>query len=56
MLGHPKADQVFSKAYEMGHSSGLYEVFNYLIELSELFDYGKFGRGIKNESRKNRNS
>ena len=43
MLGHPKADQVFSKAYEMGHSSGLYEVFDYLIELSELFDYGKFG-------------
>ncbi len=36
LVGHPKADLLFSKAWEMGHSSGFGEVLNYYDELSEL--------------------
>ena len=36
MIGHPKAPLLFSKAWEMGHSSGLSEVHNYYVDLLEL--------------------
>jgi hypothetical protein len=34
--GHPKADKVYNKAWEFGHSSGLENVFYYLVHFSEL--------------------
>lgn len=33
---HPKANSVFSMAWEYGHSSGFREVYNYLQDLSQL--------------------
>jgi hypothetical protein len=33
---HPKADLLFSKAYDMGHSSGFSEVYSYAQDLVEL--------------------
>jgi len=36
VVGNPKADKCFSIAYEMGHSSGYQEVWNYFSELVEL--------------------
>lgn len=36
LTGHPKADLLYSKAYEMGHSSGHAEVANYYGDLAEL--------------------
>ena len=31
-------DKVYSKAYQMGHSSGLMEVHKYLVDLVEIFN------------------
>jgi hypothetical protein len=36
MKGHPKADKLFSKAWQMGHSNGYGEVANYYDDLHEL--------------------
>jgi hypothetical protein len=36
LAGHPKAEKVFAKAWERGHSSGYEEVFNVLEDLAEL--------------------
>jgi hypothetical protein len=36
ITNHPKADLLYSKAYEMGHSSGRSEVYNYALDLVEL--------------------
>ena len=36
MVGHPKADLLFGKAYQMGHSGGMQEVANYYSDLVEL--------------------
>lgn len=36
MTGHPKASILYSKAYERGHSSGLYEIANAYFDLLEL--------------------
>ena len=33
---HPKADLLYSKAYEMGHSAGYHEVWNIMQDLVEL--------------------
>ena len=38
LLGHPKADIIYSKAWDRGHSSGLPEVLLHLEDLAELFD------------------
>jgi hypothetical protein len=38
LIGHPKADILFSKAYERGHSSGYSEVWYYMQDLAELVD------------------
>ena len=37
LLDHPKANKIFSIAWEYGHSSGLHDVYYWLKELSELF-------------------
>ena len=37
-LPDDKADKVFSYCWEQGHSSGLYEVFSYAIEICELLN------------------
>ena len=34
--GHPKASMLWDKAWERGHSSGYYEVYNEVLDLSEL--------------------
>jgi hypothetical protein len=36
LKNHPKADVLFSKAWDLGHSSGFHEVWYYLQDLSEL--------------------
>jgi hypothetical protein len=36
MVGHPKADILFSKAWQMGHSAGYGEVASYYDELYDL--------------------
>lgn len=36
MTGHPKADLLYSKAYERGHSNGHEEIANYYDDLVEL--------------------
>lgn len=36
MTGHPKADKVWSKAWEDGHSAGYGEVANIYLDLAEL--------------------
>lgn len=36
MVGHPKADLLYGKAYQMGHSGGMQEVANYYSDLVEL--------------------
>ena len=36
MVGHPKADLLYDKAYEKGHSGGMQEVANYYSDLVEL--------------------
>lgn len=36
MVGHPKADSLWNKAWEQGHSSGLSEVLNAYQDLVEL--------------------
>lgn len=36
LTDNPKADLLFSKAWEHGHSSGLYEVFSWMEDLAEL--------------------
>ena len=38
LLDHPKADKIYHFAWEHGHSCGLYEVYYWLEELSELFE------------------
>ncbi|MGH7974860.1 MAG: hypothetical protein ACREBR_04995 [bacterium] len=35
-VGHPKADLLWSKAWEHGHSSGLYEVYNYYNDFADF--------------------
>ena len=36
MVGHPKADLLYGKAWHMGHAGGLHEVANYYADLVEL--------------------
>jgi hypothetical protein len=36
MVGHVKADLLYGKAYEMGHSAGFQEVASYYSDLVEL--------------------
>jgi hypothetical protein len=36
MVGHAKADLLYGKAYEMGHSGGMQEVASYYSDLVEL--------------------
>ena len=36
ILHHPKANVIFNKAYSSGHSSGHYEILNYLVDLDEF--------------------
>lgn len=36
LQNHPKADKVFAKAWDEGHSSGYMEVLNYLEDLADL--------------------
>ena len=36
LVGHPKEEKLYAKAWEFGHSSGLYDVAVYYDELSEL--------------------
>jgi hypothetical protein len=36
VLGHPKADECFYKAWDFGESSGLYDVEDYFRNLIEL--------------------
>lgn len=36
MVGHDKADLLYSKAWQMGHSGGMQEVANYYSDLVEL--------------------
>lgn len=36
MTGHPKAELLWSKAWDLGHSAGYGEVYNYLADLVEL--------------------
>lgn len=38
LLNHEKADRIFDKAWEKGHSGGLHEVFMNLEDLAELFE------------------
>lgn len=38
MTWHPKADKLFDKAWEYGSSSGLWDVEDYFMSLTELFD------------------
>lgn len=35
--GHPKADKAWSYAWQKGHSSGYYEVYNVLCDLHDYF-------------------
>jgi hypothetical protein len=35
---NPKAELLFTKAWELGHSSGYYEVYNYALELVTLIE------------------
>lgn len=36
ITGHPKAETLFQKAWEQGHSAGYEEVFNYASDLVDL--------------------
>lgn len=36
LFGHPKADKVYSLAWERGHSAGFHDIFVNLIELADL--------------------
>lgn len=36
LVNHPKADKLFNKAWEMGHSAGLSNVYHYYDDLYEL--------------------
>lgn len=36
MVGHPKADMLYSKAYELGHSAGFSDVHHYYSDLVDL--------------------
>jgi hypothetical protein len=36
MIGHPKAELLFRKAWEMGHSAGFHEVKGHYEDLLEL--------------------
>lgn len=37
LTGHPKAEKVFSRAWERGHSSGdLGEVYSYAVDYADL--------------------
>jgi len=36
VVGHPKADLLYAKAYDFGHASGLSEVEYFYSELIEL--------------------
>lgn len=36
IVGHPKADKLYSKAWEHGHSAGYQEVMNYGYDLVDL--------------------
>jgi len=38
LLNHPKANKIWSYAWEQGHSSGYSEVYNVLLGLTELFE------------------
>jgi hypothetical protein len=33
---NPKRELLYSKAYELGHSSGYNEIYNYMLELVDL--------------------
>jgi hypothetical protein len=37
LLNHPKADKIYSLAWENGHAGGFPEVFNHLLDYAELF-------------------
>jgi hypothetical protein len=36
LTNHPKADKAYGLAWENGHSSGLSEVYNHLLDYAEL--------------------
>lgn len=36
LVGHPKADKLYSLAWEMGHSAGYHEVGLYYDDMAEL--------------------
>ena len=36
LVGHPKADLLFEKAWDLGHASGLQDVESYYADLAEL--------------------
>lgn len=36
MVGHPKADLLYGKAWQMGHAGGLHNVANHYADLVEL--------------------
>jgi hypothetical protein len=36
LVGHPKAELLYAKAYQLGQSSGYTEIYNYMIELEDL--------------------
>lgn len=38
LLDHPKADKIFSKAWENAHSEGFYQVYIEVDDLSDLFN------------------
>lgn len=38
LTGHPKADKLMAIAWDMGHSSGYQEVYNYAAELAPLLE------------------
>jgi hypothetical protein len=35
---NPKKDKLYDKAYEMGHSGGFTEIYNYAVDLVELIE------------------
>jgi hypothetical protein len=38
LTGHPKAEKLFEKAWEKGHSDGLYSVYEWMETLKELIE------------------
>lgn len=41
IVDNPKKDKMLAKAWEMGHSSGYGEVYNYCLDLVELIEEDK---------------